>query len=405
MSTDICGAAKARSKHLRWMLLGAYVCLVIYVTLYPFTGWRAPGNFHRLRSGAAVDQVSAADVLANVFLYMPLGFLSALGRRVRTIAVILLAALLFSLGVEVLQAFLPGRVASSLDVATNVFGAGAGAVLGTSAALTQRSTGGWRCNLASRLRGDRAAWLGIAGLVTWGCAQLLPFVPSLDVGELKAGLQPLRYLLQGVRPLDLWRGAIYAAATIALTITGASVLRMHNRGGAAALYLLAVLPLKVMVVGRQLSPEALAGTCVGVTLGVVLWTSSRRRAVVGAALLVPVYIVAEGLHPGAPNTVLHAFNWIPLHAQLTQPVNGLANLADAAWPPFALACLLLRLGTRSLWHLLPVIMLLLFAIEWIQLWIPGRYPDITAVLTGTAAWAVAAAYVGKSQCPEQASID
>jgi len=44
----------------------------------------------------------------------------------------------------------------------------------------------------------------------------------------------------------------------------------------------------------------------------------------------------------------------------------------------------------------------LFAVEWTQLWIPGRYPDITAVLTGTAAWAAAAAYAGKPPRREQA---
>jgi len=376
------------------MLLGACVCLVIYGTLYPFTGWRTPGNFHRLLSTAALDHVSAADVLANVFLYMPFGFLSAWGRRLHTIPVILLAALLLSLGVEMLQAFLPGRVASWLDVAMNVFGAGVGAVLATATAIAHWPDG-WRRNPAWRLPGDRVAWLGIAALAAWGCAQLIPFVPSLDASGLKAGLQPLWHMLQGARPVDPWRGAVYAAATAVLTITGASVLRIYNRSGAAAVCLLAVLPLKVLVAGRQLSPEALAGTCVGVALGVALWASGRQRALVGAALLIPVYIGAEGLHPGAPNTVLHAFNWIPLRAQLAEPVNGLANLADAVWPPLALACLSLRLGMRSLWPLLPAVMLLLFAVEWTQLWIPGRYPDITAVLTGMAAWAAAAAYAGK----------
>ncbi|MDW2983314.1 VanZ family protein [Rhodanobacter sp. KK11] len=402
MSTETCGAARARSKHLRRMLLGACVCLIIYGTLYPFTGWRTPGNFHRLFSAAALDHVSAADVLANVFLYMPLGFLSALGRRLRTIPVILLAALLLSLGVEILQAFLPERVASWLDVATNVFGAGAGAVLATAAAMTHWPDGGWGRNPALRLPGDRVAWLGMAALAAWGCAQLIPFVPSLDVSALKAGLQPLWHTLQGARPVDLWCAAVYAAATAVLTITGGSVLRLRNRSGAAAVCLLAVLPLKVLVTGRQLSPEALAGTCVGVALGVVLWASGRRRALVGGALLIPVYIVAEGLHPGAPNIVLHAFNWIPLHAQLAEPINGLANLADAVWPPLALACLCLRLEMRSLWYLLPAVVLLLFAVEWTQLWIPGRYPDITAVLTGTAAWAAAAAYAGKPPRREQA---
>jgi hypothetical protein len=162
-----------------------------------------------------------------------------------------------------------------------------------------------------------------------------------------------------------------------------------------------VLPLKILVVGRQLSPEALTGTCVGVAIGMVLWTSGRQRALVIAAVLVPVYIVVEGLHPGAPSTVLHAFNWIPLHAQLTQPINGLANLADAVWPPLALACLCFRLGMRSLWLLLPAVVLLLLAVEWAELWIPGRYPDITTVLTGAAAWAIAAGYAGRQPYREQ----
>ncbi len=396
MSTETHTAATARSKRLRWTLLAACVCLVIYGTLFPFIGWRAPGDFHRLFSAAALDQVSATDVLANVLLYMPLGFLAGLGRRLRRIPLILLAALLLSLGLETMQAFLPERVASWLDVATNVFGAGVGAVLATAAAAMMRWPGvGWGRNLATRLRGDRVAWLGIAALVAWGCAQLIPFAPSLDVSELKTGLKPVWHVLQGSRSVDLWRCAAYVAATAALTITGASVLRIHTWGGVAAICLLAVLPLKVLVVGRQLSPEALAGTCAGVALGLILWRSGRQRALVVAALLVPAHIVAEALHPGAPNTLIHAFNWIPLHAQLVHPINGLANLADSVWPPLALACLCLHLGMRCLWYLLPAVVLLLFAVEWAQLWIPGRYPDITTVLTGTAAWAVAAAYAGK----------
>lgn len=302
MSTATLGAVTARSKRLRWTLFATCVCLVIYDTLFPFSGRRTPGDSHRLFSAAALDHVSATDVFANVLLYMPLGLLASLGRRLRGIPLILLTALLLSLGLETMQAFLPGRVASWLDVATNVFGAGLGA---TAAAMMRWPDVGWSRNLATRLRGDRVAWLGIAALVAWGCAQLIPFVPSLAVSNLKAALKPLWHLLQGSRSVDLWRGAVYVAATAALTITGASVLRILRWDGVAAICLLAVLPLKVLVVGRQLSPEARAGTCVGVALGVVLWASDRRRALVVAALLVPAYIVAEALHPGAPNSVIH----------------------------------------------------------------------------------------------------
>lgn len=392
MPTEPRGAATARSKRLRWTLLAICVCLVIYGTLFPFSGWRAPGDFHRLISAAALKDVSATDVLANILLYMPLGFLAGLDRRLRRILLTLLATLLLSLGLEVMQAFLPGRVASWLDVVTNVFGTGLGT---TVASMLRWPDVGWGRNLATRLRDDRVAWLGIAALATWGCAQLIPFVPSLAASDLKAALKPLWHVLQGSRSISLWRCVVYVAATAALTITGASVLRIFRCGGAAAICLLAVLPLKVLVVGRQLSPEALAGTCVGVALGLALWSGSRQRALIVAALLLPAYILAEALQPGVPDAVVHPFNWIPLHAQLGQPINGLANLADAVWPPLALACLCLRLGMRSLWYLLPAVVLLLLAVECAQLWIPGRYPDITTVLMGAGAWVVAASYAGK----------
>lgn len=396
MLTETRGATPAPSKRLRWTLFAASVCLVIYGTLYPFSGWRTPGDFQQLVSSVALDHVSATDTLANVLLYMPFGFLASSDLRLHRIPTILLAALLLSLGLETMQAFLPGRVASWLDVATNVFGAGIGATLATTAAaMMHRPAFGWGHNLASRLRGDRVAWLGIAALAAWGCAQLIPFVPSLDVSGLKAGLKPLWHVLQGSQSINLWRCAVYVAATAALTVTGASVLRIPRWGGFAVIALLAVLPLKVLVVGRQLSPEALAGTCAGVALGVMLWTSGHKCALIVAVLLIPLSIVAEGLHPGAPNGVVHPFNWIPLRAQLTQPINGMANLANSVWPPLALACLCLRLGMRSLWYLLPALVLGLFAVEWAQLEIPGRYPDITTVLTGAAAWVVAAVYAGR----------
>ncbi|MEO9089788.1 MAG: VanZ family protein, partial [Rhodanobacter sp.] len=367
MSTETRGAATARSKRLRRTLLVVCVCLIIYGTLFPFSGWQKPGDFRRLLSAAALDNVSATDVFANVLLYMPLGFLAVLGYHWRRTPVILLAALSLSLGLETMQAFLPGRVASWLDVATNVLGAG----LGATAAATMRWVDvGWGRNLATRLRNDRVAWLGIAALAAWWCAQLIPFVPSLTVSDLKAALKPLWHVIQGSRSVSPWRCAVYVAATAALTISGASAARNFRRGGvAAAVCLLAVLPLKVLVVGRQLSPEALAGTCVGVALGVALLSSGRQRALIVATLLLPAYIVAEALQPGAPNTAIHAFNWIPLHAQLGHPINGLANLADTVWPSLALACLCLRLGMRSLWYWLPPVVLLLCAVEWAQLWI------------------------------------
>ncbi len=384
----------ARSKRLRWTLLAAYACVVVYGTLFPLTGWRVPAHFP-WRSGVVfAGGVSATDVLANILLYMPLGFLAALGRRVRIIPVVVLVALLLSFCLETLQGFLPGRVTSGLDVAMNVFGTGLGAVAAALVAAVRWPDVAWARAMVVRLRHDRVAWVGIVALLAWGCAQLIPFVPSLSVSNVKAGLKPVWHALQGAGAISVWRGAVYVVATTVLTVTGASALRIVRRGAVAVCCLLVVLPLKVVVVDRQLSPEALVGTCVGVVFGFALWNGGRRFALLVGALLVPVYIVIEALQPGATGAARHAFNWIPLHPQLVQPVNGMANLADAVWPWLALACLCMRAGMRSLWFLLPAVMLLLFGVEWAQTWIPGRYPDITTVLVGTLAWIAATAYAG-----------
>lgn len=92
------------------------------------------------------------DVIANVGLFVPLGFLYALTRaartatlqpavagslareRRRTLGLALAGGTLASLAIEVAQAFEPGRFSSPVDVATNALGALLGAWLYTRAA-------------------------------------------------------------------------------------------------------------------------------------------------------------------------------------------------------------------------------------------------------------------------------
>lgn len=385
---------------MRSRLLSVYICLVVYGTLFPFVGWHVPTPGHWLFGAGLEHRIALADVLANIFFYLPVGFLFALGQRKRVIPLALLTALILSVGLETAQAFLHGRVSSWLDTVCNVLGAGTGIIIAQSLRWPYVAA---KTNKRPWLRANHVTWLGMGALATWAVAQLVPFVPSLDVGNIKAGLKPLWYALQGQGTVNLWRCLVYVAATTLLTVTGASVLRIWRWGGVTALCLLAVLPLKVLVIGRQLSPEAFLGTLIGVTVGVIVWSVSRRMAVLVAVLLVPCYVTAEALQPGTTAAATHAFNWIPLRAQLVQPINGLANLADSVWPVLALACLCVKLGIRTLWPLLPVIALLLFGVEWAQRWIPGRYPGITPVMIGVATWVGAAVYV--TRCSASAELN
>ncbi len=128
-----------------WPLAGAYAVLIVYASLYPFSGWRdqeiAPWDF--LLAGWP-KYWTAFDLVANVLGYVPLGFLLALSfmRRgnvrhfaghpnLAAIAVAVGARAALSLLMGGIQNFLPSRVASNVDLGLNIAGTLVGAVAAT----------------------------------------------------------------------------------------------------------------------------------------------------------------------------------------------------------------------------------------------------------------------------------
>jgi hypothetical protein len=99
------------------------------------------------------------DVLANVVLFLPLGFLARLVRRdaVRGSLDVLVAGACTSLAIEALQHFLPARHPSPLDVLANAAGAWLGALLHD--AVTRRR------RLDARLVAQLGLELPLMGLV------------------------------------------------------------------------------------------------------------------------------------------------------------------------------------------------------------------------------------------------
>ena len=128
-----------------WPLSGAYSLLVVYASLYPFSGWRdqeiPPWDF--LFAGWP-RYWTAFDLLANVVGYVPLGFLLALSfiRRgnvryfashpnLAAVAVAGLAGTALAFSMEAVQNYLPSRVASNVDFALNALGTLLGAIVAT----------------------------------------------------------------------------------------------------------------------------------------------------------------------------------------------------------------------------------------------------------------------------------
>jgi VanZ family protein len=108
---------------LRLALLGYMLGITLVVTLMPFR-FGAPDELRVIVTG------SARDLLANILLFIPLGFLYRSARpprRPRWALSVLLVGALASMAIEAAQLFLSVRDASALDVLANAFGAWLGA--------------------------------------------------------------------------------------------------------------------------------------------------------------------------------------------------------------------------------------------------------------------------------------
>src|SRR4051812_3107291 len=118
-------------------LAAAFAALIAYASLYPFSDWTwPPGHgFVALLQLPWPRYFIRFDIVANLLGYIPLGALvyggmvRGGGRALRAFVAALLLSALLSYAMEVTQNFLPPRVPSLLDLATNAAGAAIGAVL------------------------------------------------------------------------------------------------------------------------------------------------------------------------------------------------------------------------------------------------------------------------------------
>lgn len=389
-----------RDYGLRW-LSALYVGLLAYGTLYPLRGWHVPATaLADLFIRSLTAHASRADLLTNVLVYIPYGLLVGLGlytarRYLPRFCLIVASGLLLSLGLESLQALVPGRTPSLLDIGLNTLGTALGA--GLPPLLSEQS------RLGRYLADHRRRWfvarptteLGLAVLILWVLGQLSPLVPSIDLGNLREGLAPLRLAWQDLARIDLGQMVAYALAILALGLIARDLWRgrLLSFVPVFLLFILTVLALKVPIVTRQLSLEALFGASIGwlLTLGLAP-LRERWRLFLTAAVLALAH-AAEQLRPVLdPQAGLHPFAWTLFEAQ-TLSLSGLTDILSAAWPFVAAVYLWRRLQphTQRPGILLASLVVLTysFALEWLQQYIPGRYGEITDVLVGGIAWGAA----------------
>jgi VanZ family protein len=345
---------------------------VIYGSLYPFDFHAGGGLAAALTQLLAAwpQRVSRADLIANVLLYAPLGFALAAaqaprwGRPAALAAAVGLGAAL-SLAVELAQHFLPARSVSLIDVVCDTAGATAGGLCGT---LT--SGGGAR----ARLRGLRTADpMALLLAATWIADRLWPFVPTLDISQIKSALKPL-VLYPRLVPADVLRhGTCWLAFAVLLQ---ASFPGRASRTALVAIMLAGPFA-AVAIVGRTVSASAVLGAALACAAWLVLASRPEKAVARTLALLMAATILSVGLAPYTFMETQRPFGWVPFRGF----IDGSMLAATSAFLTkvflFGVAVWSAARAGLGLAAAGGLVGALLLAVGWAQTYLPGRSAGAT----------------------------
>ncbi|MES2771551.1 MAG: VanZ family protein [Pseudomonadota bacterium] len=336
----------------------AYLILVVYASLHPFSGWRDLG----LSAFAFLDAGwprywTKFDLFINVLVYFPLGFLLAqtlrrwLGVGLSVLLSSLLAAAL-SFCLEALQTWLPSRVPSNLDLACNIVGAGLGSLLMLpyGARFFSRLAAVQHLLLSSA----RHAEFGLVLLALWLLTQLSPENVLFSTGD-------VRYLL-GLTPAVSYAASsfflIETCIIVCNTLAIGLILRLfltewiNPYKALLSFFTLALLIRTLATATLVATHDALAwltpGARYGLLMGAVLLglllllPSAVQLAVAGLALMAGTVLV--NLSAPNPYSLLALASWRQGHFL---NFNGLTRLVASIWPFFALLYLMIFGRTSS----------------------------------------------------------
>ena len=355
----------------------AWSALIVYASLFPFSGWRWPpgaglGELLRL---AWPRYFIGFDIGSNLLAYAPLGLLVALAglRQGAPWGLALGGALATGAGLsyamELTQHLLPQRVPSLLDWALNTAGTALGALLaGAVQAL----------GLLARWQRARERWLergnggALALLVLWPVALLFPTPVPLGLGQvgevlrraLSDGLADVPWAAPaalwldwaadpgpGLSPLGEglavalgllspcllaftaarpgWRRAGLALGALALGVGATTLSTVLNFGPDHALAWRT--PVTVLALGLGLA-LALAG----------LWLGPRLAGALGLVVLTGLVVLVHQ----APTDPYFAQSLQGWEQGRFVRFHGLAQWVGWLWPYAAMAWLLARVGSR-----------------------------------------------------------
>lgn len=366
----------AARKTSAWPLALAYAALVVYASLYPFSGWRDQG----IEPWAFLESPwprywTGFDLAANVVGYAPLGFLLALAvlRRTesreglgngRAIGLATAAGAALSFAMEALQTYLPERVPSNLDFGLNALGVVIGAAV----------AGGleWAGAL-DRWSRFRVRWFvdeargALVLLALWPFALLFPAAVPLGLGQVLERLEAalaewledtpflewlpvrdveLQPLVPGAELVCVALGAL-VPCLLAYSVMRSVAQRAVSAAmlvtlGVAATALSAALSWGPVHSWAWLSLPVRVGLVAGLALALLLLAVPRRGC---AALVLLALVIHLSLLNQAPASAYFTHTLQAWEQGRFIRFHGLAQWLGWLWPYATLAYVLLRVST------------------------------------------------------------
>jgi VanZ family protein len=373
--------AAAPFQHTARWLLGGVIALILYGSLFPFEFTKsAHQSLFELAASLAFERTSRGDIVANLLLYSPLGLCMAasLPRRWRAItklAITIAAGILLSLCVELLQTMEPARVSSLTDVVLNA----AGTAIGAAVALAYVAVG-----THVRIPGlveSRPAPVPLGFVLLWLSFRLAPFVPTLDWQKIKDALKPVF-----LNPtLDAFEALRFLVGWLVI----AHAVRRIWRPEYALLALVALAAGtqlgRVLVVGKTVNPAELVALAAMFLLLPLMRRMTTARRLLVLSLALAAIVVVQGLEPWQLDATAHNFSWVPFKNSLSDSleVNVSVLLEKCFWYSSLVWLLAQRSGALVASGV--AVALLVAALEFVQMWLPGRSAEITDPLIVVAA--------------------
>lgn len=351
--------------------LALVTTFIVYGSLFPFVYHRPPGANDPFRAliGTWQDWDGRSDLLSNILLYMPFGFLATRvwpprAPTVARVALAILAGAILSACMECAQFYDEGRVSTLGDVYANAIGATVGA---TASALIGASMQ-WPFVKELNLHPDAslllAAFLGY---------RVYPYMPVIDLHKY---LGATRGLLEHPIPPP---GDLARFVVIWLFVS-AVIESLYGFGRWVLLFPLlaaAVFAGRIAIVDLSLAPADVEGAAIAfiVWAGLLHWLPGRQ---VVLACLVAGLIAALRLEPfGFSAVPLRDFGWVPFWSMMHGSVGvAIQAFLEKFYQYGGLIWLLRQAGLNLITATLSTAALLL-ATSYAEIYLPDRSSEVT----------------------------